>query len=251
VSTYASARRDLRPWLQTDLYLLNVWAPRPARTTTPVLHVREIVSPRLSLLQVFTRSGGRTSASFGGSFTSGLHSLSVDYQVVHSPYRTVEPFMQAIALNARVQLGAYALGVGSFVTPDGRVHYSASGSTFFYKGDVRGGPVGESVRFDRYLVQGRVVDETGVAIEGAAVEIGGEVIFTDSQGRFFQRRSTARALSFRVLPEDFLVAGRFEVVTAPTQVTPQREERSVPFVVVLRRANPPPTPRSQGAPNEG
>jgi hypothetical protein len=243
VSSYLSARRDLRSWLQTDLHLLRVWAPRPARATTPVLHVREILSPRLSLLQVFTLSGGRTSASLGGSFSSGLSSISVDYQVVHSPYRTADPFVQAIALNARVQLGSYQLSVGSFVTPDGRVHYSASGSTFFYRGEVRGGPVGESIRFDRYLVHGRVVDDSGSAIEGAAIEIGGEVIFTDSQGRFFQRRSLARALTLRVLPEDFLVHGRFEVVSAPAQVTPQREERSVPLVIVLRRLNPPPTQR--------
>ncbi len=83
---------------------------------------------------------------------------------------------------------------------------------------------------------GRVVDEQQQAIEGAALEIGGETVYTDSRGQFFARRSTSRALTFRVVPDDFLIPGTFEVVTAPTKVTPATDARATPVVVVVRRA---------------
>ena len=122
LSSYATLSRDLSRWLQTDLYLLRVWSPVPARSTTPVLRIREFISPRVSLLQVITRVNGRTSASFGGTFMSGLTSLGLDYQLVHTPYRPVQPFVQTVALNVRLPLGEYRLNAASFVTPDGRVN---------------------------------------------------------------------------------------------------------------------------------
>ena len=67
---------------------------------------------------------GRTSASFGGAFTSGLTSLGLDYQVVHTPYRPTQPFVQTIALNVRIPLGNYRISAASFVTADGRVNYT-------------------------------------------------------------------------------------------------------------------------------
>lgn len=236
-----SARRDFGPWLQSELYLLRVWEPAPSRITTPVLLLREAITPRLSLLQVITHDqGGRTSVNFGGTISSGMSMLSLDYQVAHSPYLTVNPFVQSIGLNARVQLAGYALTLGSFVTPDGKVHYSAQGSTFFYRGIVGTGGAtgGGSGRVDSYVVVGRVVDEGGAPVEGAAVEIGGELLYTDSRGRFFHRRSVPRALPLRVVLDDFLVPGTFALVRAPTDVTPARDDRAIPIAIVLRRVSP-------------
>ena len=170
---------------------------------------------------------------------SGLTSLGIDYQVVHTPYRPTQPFVQTIALNVRVPIGSYRVNAGSFVTPDGRVNYTGSASTFFYAGDVLGGgsrPV--EIKFERYIVQGTVVDESGVAIDGAAIEVGGSTLFTDSRGRFFVRLSGSRPTPIKVLLEEFLATGRFEVVTAPANVRPHVERESVPVRIVLRRIPP-------------
>ena len=205
-SSYVSASRDLTRWLQTDLYLLRVWSPEPS--TTPILHLREFITPRASLLQVVTRASGRTSVAFGGAFTSGLTTLGLDYQVIHTPYRPRNPFAQTIALSVRVPLGNYRVNAASFVTPDGRVNYTGSASTFFYAGDVLGGG-GRSleIKFERYIVQGTVVDESGVIVDGAAIDVGGSVVFTDSRGRFFVRRSSSREATLRVLVDEFLERG--------------------------------------------
>ncbi len=244
VSSSFSARRSAGGWLDGELYLLQVWEPAPSRVTTPVLLLREHVSPRLSLLQVVTRDRGRTSVNFGGAFTSGMHAISLDYQVAHSPYLTANPFVQTIGLNARVQLGSYALSIGTFVTPDGRVHYSAQGSTFVYRGmgTRAASPLAGSGggRVASYIITGRVVDETGTGVDGAAVEIGGEVVYSDSRGHFFLRRSTPDRLPVRVLLDDFLTPGSFEVVRAATSATAVRDARANAnsLTIVLRRSTP-------------
>jgi hypothetical protein len=238
-SSYLSASRDLMRWLQADLYLLRVWSPEPARSTTPILHLREFITPRASLLQAVTRTSGRTSVAFGGAFNSGLTTVGLDYQVIHTPYRPREPFAQTIALNVRVPLGNYRVSAASFVTPDGRVNYTGSASTFFYAGDVlAGGSRSVEIKFERYIVQGTVVDESGVTIDGAAIDVGGSTVFTDSRGRFFVRRSSSRATALRVLVDEFLATGRFEVVSAPATVKPQVERAGVPVRIVVRRVPP-------------
>jgi hypothetical protein len=236
-SSYMSASRDLTRWLQTDLYVLRVWSPE--RSTTPILHLREFITPRASLLQVVTRASGRTSVAFGGTFASGLTTVGLDYQVIHTPYRPHNPFAQTIALNVRVPLGNYRVSAASFVMPDGRVNYTGSASTFFYAGDVlTGGGRSVEIKFERYIVEGTVVDESGVIVDGAAVDVGGSTVFTDSRGRFFIRRSSRRAAAIRVLVDEFLATGRFEVVSAPATVTPQLERESVPVRIVVRRVPP-------------
>ena len=87
--------------------MLQLWSPAPMRSTIPVLRLREFLSPQLSLLQVLTRTSGRTSVSFGGAFASGLTSLGLDYQIVHTPYRPTEPFVQTMAVTVRLPLGNY------------------------------------------------------------------------------------------------------------------------------------------------
>jgi len=236
VSSYLSASRDVTRWLQTDVYLLRVWSPEPSRSTTPIIRFREFLSPRVSLLQVVTRANGRTTASFGGAITSGLTSLGLDYQVVHTPFRPTQPFVQTVALNIRIPLGTYRLNATSFVSPDGRVNYTGSASTFFYAGDVLTGPARPvEIKFERYIVQGTVVDESGTPVDGAAIEVGNALVFTDSRGRFFHRVSSTRAIPLRVLLDDFIATGQFEVVEVPASATPGTERESIPVRIVVRR----------------
>jgi hypothetical protein len=237
VSSFVGAGRALGSWIQTDLFLLRVWEPVLARSTSPVLHLREFISPRLSLLQVIGYENRRATISLGGSFTSGLASVSLDYHIVHTPYRIRKPFAQALALAVKLQLGGYQLDGTSFVTPDGRVNYTATGSTFLYmnaSGAGSGRPF--ELRFERYLVQGRVVDEDERPVEGAAVRIGDDIVFSDSQGRFFHRVGGSRPLAVRVALDEFTLPGRWEVVAAPDTATPAREPEATPVTIVVRKA---------------
>jgi len=237
VSSYFSLRDDVTDWLQSEFYLLNVWQPTFARATTPVLLLRERLSTQLSLVQVMSREQGRTSVSFGGTVSSGLSSLSLEYQVAHTPYLTADPFVQTWGVNARLHLFGMTLSLGSFVTPDGRVHYSGQGSTFLYRGMNAVGPAGgrSGPRFERYLVTGRVLDAEGQPVEGASLEIGTERVYTDSRGRFFLRHGGAKTVPLRVVLDDFLMPGDFEVLDAPAEVTAVREGSARDVTIVLRR----------------
>lgn len=219
--------------------MLQVWAPTTVKSTTPVVRLREFISPRLSLLQVVMHANGRTSVAMGGAFASGLTTLGLDYQVVHTPYRRTQPFVQTMALTVRLPLGNYRVNASSFVAADGRVNYSGSASTFFYAGDALSGaskPV--ELRFERFIVEGTVVDESGVPVDGAAIAIGGTTVFTDSRGRFFVRGSSSRAVPVRVAFDEFITDGQYELVSAPPTATPKRERDIAPIRVVLRRLSP-------------
>ncbi|MGQ0765351.1 MAG: hypothetical protein ACT4OZ_06765 [Gemmatimonadota bacterium] len=237
VSSYLSLRREVVRWLHSEMYLLRVWEPAQARLTTPVVLLREILGPRLSLLQTISREQGRTTVNFGGTLNSGLSSISVDYQVAHSPYLTAAPFVQTMGVNGRLQLGRFGFSFGSFVTPDGRVHYSAQGNTFLYNGTAGGSAAGSvEGRIDRYVTSGVVVDENGNGVDGAALQIDRDVVYTDSRGRFFARRPTGRQVALKVIPGDFLAVGDWEVVEAPASLTPVRDGTPGPVVkIVVRR----------------
>jgi hypothetical protein len=221
LSAYVDASRDVTSWLQAQLYLLHVRPDVGEATTTPVLFLREFVTPRLMLLQVLSRIDDRTTVSLGGSFTAGLVALGVDYQVIHTPFRPKTPFTQALSLTARLQLGNYQVNGSSFVSPDGRVNYTASGSTYVYL-DGAAGPSRSAgtTRMGRHMLRGRGVDE---------------LVFTDSRGEFFVRRTSAREARVAVALDEFLAIGRFEVVRAPATATPEPEARARALEIVLRR----------------
>ena len=144
--------------------------------------------------------------------------------------------MQTIALNVRLPVGDYRVNAASFVSPDGRVNYTGSASTFFYAGDALGGS-GRAVeiKFERYIVEGTVVDESGTPIDGATIGLGGSAVVTDSRGRFFVRTSSRREIAVRVLLDEFLATGQFEVVSSPAAAKPQLERQSTPLRIILRR----------------
>jgi hypothetical protein len=88
----------------------------------------------------------------------------------------------------------------------------------------------------RYVVRGTVQDESGNPVEGAAVKLNDEVVFTNSAGEFFLRVKHPEHYTMAVATDDFLLPGRWEVVRAPTTVVASNEKQNSPVVIVLRRA---------------
>jgi hypothetical protein len=83
-----------------------------------------------------------------------------------------------------------------------------------------------------------VRDEAGSPIEGAAVDLDGEVVYTNSAGEFFLRANHPRRYSIRVLTQEFLLPGLWEVVSAPGDVVASPEGRVVPMEIILRQSQP-------------
>lgn len=200
------------------------------------LTLQETVTPRLSLSQLVTKTDGRTTFSFGGSLLTNFLKVSAEWQTFFVPFLRGNPFKQALVARFDVRLpGNIQFQGGTDIAPDGSVHYTSYGSSFLYH---QGMPQmqGPSFSFPKYLVQGKVADEKGNPIAGAALRIGSEDAFTDSRGRFFLRVRKAGPHPLTVSLENFLAPGRYEVVSAPSEVTAAREgEEAGEISVALRR----------------
>jgi hypothetical protein len=237
LSSYLGAGREVTRWLDTEVFLLQSHPEGRPASVTPVANLRWRISPRVGLMQQVSFHDERPTVLLGASLRTAIGEFGADYQIVHQPFQPFNPFRSTLNLTARLQLGSYSTSIGTYIQADGSVDYAASGSTFLYMGAFGGiqpNRVG-AVAMGRYVVRGSVTDESGAPIEGAALEVGGEIAFTDSRGAFFLRVRRPKAHELRVLPEEFLLPGNWEVVSAPAEAMAEPEERAQGVRIVLRR----------------
>jgi len=242
LSSFVALGHNVTSWLDAELFVLQSRPQTRNVTTTPILSLRERVSPRVGLMQQITVADGRPRIQFGGNLLTPIGEFGVDYTVVHQPFQPFSPFRSAITLMARLQLGRYSTNFGTYVQPDGTVDYAASGSTFLYMGAL-GGVQPQRVGgggIARYIVRGRVLDEVRQPVEGAAIDFDGETVFTNSRGEFLLRLRQPRRLVPQVLLNDFLLPGRWQVTAVPERVQAEPEDRAHPIEIRLERAVPVP-----------
>ncbi len=238
LSSYFAVGRELAHWLDAEVFVLQSRPEGLPVVTTPLANLRWRLSSRIGLSQQISFHDGRPTVLFGASLATPIGEFMADYQVVHQPLNPTNPFRSALNLTARLQLGKYSTSVGTYVQPDGSVDYSASGSTFLYMGSFGGAqPQQLGGRMARYVVRGTVRDDTGNPVEGAAVDIGGEVVFTNSTGTFFHRVGRPTRSAVTVLTGEFLLPGRWEVVSAPAEAS-AGSETSAGIEIILRRSAP-------------
>jgi hypothetical protein len=79
------------------------------------------------------------------------------------------------------------------------------------------------------------MDEQENPIAGAAIRVGGELAFTDSEGRFMVRLAKRSREYLKVSFEDFLTPTIYELVSAPSQVEATLEADAKNVIVILRR----------------
>ena len=89
----------------------------------------------------------------------------------------------------------------------------------------------------RYVVRGTVRDETGNPVEGAALRLNEEVVYTNSAGEFLLRDKHPERYTIAVVTEEFLLPGRWEVVNAPATIVASDEKHAVGIAIVLRPAS--------------
>jgi len=223
--------------LDTNFNYFESHSPGETKTTILTLALREQLFQRFSLLQLISRSEGQTTAAFGGQMITNRFNVQVDYQNVYLPLRPDHPFQQALALNAAVRLfGPLQMTAASNVAPDGHVRYSFGLATFLYRyqGMVSWGSQ-QTYAFPKFLVQGVVHDVEGNPIQGAALHIAGEVVYSDDTGHFLLRFRKRQQYPLQVTPDEFMTNEYFEVVQAPATVWPELEESARNLAIVLRR----------------
>ncbi len=213
--------------------------PQGGETTTVFSGtVREAFSSRFSLLQLISRTGGQTTFSFGGDFTSNRLMLRVDYQNIYLPFRPDRPFQQALAVNAAIRVtGPLQVTVASNVAPDGRIRYSIGASTYLYRlsGMTMGMQGSDAFSIGKYLIQGMVTDENHEPVEGAALHIGKEIAYSDSTGHFSARFSKHGPYKLTVVPDEFTTNAQYEIVSAPSDARAEADDAASQIQIIVRR----------------
>ena len=201
--------------------------------------IRENFSSRLSLLQLISRTNGQTTFAFGGDFTSNRLMLQADYQNLYLPFRPDHPFQQALALNASVRVvGPMQITAASNVDPTGHLRYTFGMSTYLYRMSGMMSARSETFSIAKFLVQGVVKDDQGNPVEGAALHIGKEVVYSDSTGAFLARMGKHGPFPLSVAPEEFITNGVYETVSAPSSVRAETDDAAANLEIVIRRVPP-------------
>jgi hypothetical protein len=201
--------------------------------------LREVLTQRLSLSQYVSRSNGQTSWNFGGEFNSNRLSLAVSHETAYVPFRPVEfggPFVRVYNVSLRFKpWGNSEITAQSNVDPSGRVRYTVAGSDYYYRYAGLETAQAAPLRINKYVIKGVVLDQDEKPVAGAALQIDGQVVFTDSDGRFLVRFSRRNTETFRVLLDDFLTNFLYDVISAPTNVETIDEDQAKDVTVRLRR----------------
>jgi hypothetical protein len=198
--------------------------------------VREILSPKISLLQIVNHSQGGTNVQFGGSYVTNRFAVSVDYQTLYMPF-LVNPFSQGISISLRVRLfRSLQMNMQTFRSADGHLRYTAWGDTLLTNSFrmVRSHEE-DPFKHLRYIVRGHVLDQTGQPVEGAAIRLGQQLVFTNADGEFFVRRNRPGTLTLEVAWNEFLNSGHFHLVSALPAVKAFLEANAPDVEIVLER----------------
>lgn len=216
-------------------YFRTLSGPSP-RSDNLSATIRETISPKLSLLQVVTRSPGNTNVLFGGSFTTNRFAVSVDYQTLYLPF-LANPFSQGLSVSLRIKLFRnFEVNGQTFRSADGKLRYSAGASTLLVHNFQHGGGDGQLFAMPKYVVRGHVRDQIGAPIEGVALRIGGELVYTNAFGEFLVRQKKAGLLPFEVVLGEFINRLPFRIVAAPSTVTAEPEDSATDVQIVLAPA---------------
>ena len=182
------------------------------------------------------RTQGNTNFLFGGSYTTNRLSVSVDYQTLYMPF-LANPLVTGIGVTLSLKLwGGFGVNGQTFRSPDGKLRYTASANTLL-TASLR--PAGrnqnQAIKIGGgYIVRGRVTDEAGVPIEGAAIHIGEKTVYSNAAGEFMLRLTKPQHLALTVIPLEFLNPLSFTIVAAPPTVTAQPEDSAADVLIILR-----------------
>jgi hypothetical protein len=124
------------------------------------------------------------------------------------------------------------------VDPTGHVRYTFGMSTWLYRTSGMMSARSETFSIAKFLVQGVVKDDQGNPVEGAALHIGKEVVYSDSTGAFLERMGKHGPFPLSVAPDEFIMNGVYETVSAPSSVRAETDDAAANVEIVIRRVPP-------------
>lgn len=191
--------------------------------------VTERLTNRIFTSQYFSHDArGNTSTNFGGEYRTNFLTASIGYQQVFTPFGT-QAFSKVLVAGLRLQ---FTHGETIDLSSAG-TKWTAAGGTYIQTGIAIGNTPSRGVS-GKYIVRGRVLDQDGSPIEGAAVMVGREELFTNAAGQWMTRTKNAKTVVLGVVLKDFLSPGEFAVARCPVEASPSKDETEI-MITVERR----------------
>lgn len=188
----------------------------------------EHLTARFSVSQYVSHDArGRTSTNFGGEYRTNFLTASLGYQQVFTPFGS-QGFSKVLVAGLRLQFShGETIDLSSAGTK-----WTAAGGTYIQTGIAIGNTPSRGVS-GKYIVRGRVLDQEGKPIEGAAVMVGREELFTNAAGEWMTRTKNSKTVVLGVVLKDFL-SGEFMVTSCPVEASPSKGDSEIVITVERR-----------------
>ncbi len=187
------------------------------------------ISNHLALSQNLAVVNGAVNNTFGGQWSSNRISFSVDNQVYVSPIAAQfgqKSVFQAwnFSIRFRTPQGTQ-VHLETTVDPLGKTQWGGYMSGLQYHGLNTFATETQHVNFSKYIIAGKVEDEHGKGVWGIALNIGGEIVMSDTDGSFFVHVRNSKPISFEVNADASLQSRRWVLTTAPPTVQGRPEDK--------------------------
>lgn len=212
--------------------LLRRTDPQGATTTTLQLDTGHRVYRHLQAQTGLLLGSGNPHLDVGGRFEGNWGSLSVSHGETYIPFGPASGFKRVLSVAVRMHLRNAEVGLA---------HLSATGIPAVWQGslnDFEGSGEGSSAgtahpmhSMPKYRVEGTVM-EGSRPIAGAAVAVGPQIVYTDSDGHWMARMAHNTPVRVVVQPGNFLTTETYRAATEARIATPARDAATLPLQVV-------------------
>lgn len=170
------------------------------------------LNQRWTIAEYITHAERSTAINFGGGYAGNVVAVSVQYQQQFFPFAAV-PFQKVLSVQLSLQLPRSASAhVDLQAVPGEGLKFAGYGSKYVSTG-IEVAPGQRAGKIGGVEISGFVREESGMPVNGAAVKVGGKILYTDSSGRFAARFPKAGAQPVEVMPDEFIAPGNWQVVS--------------------------------------
>jgi hypothetical protein len=197
--------------------------------------ITETLNQHISVNENVSTSNGQTSLHYGGSLLTNFLTVSAGYETFYIPVHTSSPFQQSLMLDLGIHLfGRATLHGATFVGPTGQTLYTATATAIAVRGQSSR-PSDNVIAMGQSILRMQVVDDDNKPVEGAALLIDTRPVFTGPDGVFEMHERKRHVHSLKVLTDQFLDGGEWEVKSMPQAVSSNPQEGDPGVVVVVHR----------------
>lgn len=242
------AGRNVTQWVRVMSQYMVTKPNGSAGSSSFFTTFTEMLNQRLSVNESISTSNGQTSLLYGGSLLTNLLTISANYETFYVPVNPKSPFQESLMLDVSLHLfGRATLHGASFVGPTGKLLYTATADAVAVRGQSSL-PGGGLIDPGNSVLRVQVVDPENRPVEGAALLVDGKPVFTDQGGTFAMRERRPRQHTLKLLADQFLDGGRWEVQSMPSVIRSSAREDEAPALVIVHRIPAPSRAADQSKP---